>query len=128
MSRMPAACLALLLLIPLAFADDAKPKFELPKPSPDGKIAIFNGKDLTGWYGDTTLFKVDNGEIGGKTEKGIKQNEVLKSQVEAGDFRLVLQIKPGPNSANSGVQCPSRPFKSNEMKGYQAHPGAGWGA
>src|SRR5436305_2688603 len=117
-----------LLLTTLALAEDAKPKFELPKPGPDGKIAIFNGKDLTGWYGDTTLFKVDNGEIVGKTDKGIKKNEFLKSQFEVSDFRLVLQIKLVPNSANSGVQFRSVPFKGNEMKGYQADAGAGWWA
>jgi hypothetical protein len=118
----------ILILATFGFAQDAKPKFELPKPGPDGKIAIFNGKDLTGWYGDTNLFKVDNGEIVGKTEKGIKQNEFLKSQFEATDFRLVLQIKLVPNTANSGVQFRSIPFKGNEMKGYQADAGAGWWA
>jgi hypothetical protein len=118
----------ILILATFGFAEDAKPKFELPKPGPDGKIAIFNGKDLTGWYGDANLFKVDNGEIVGKTDKGIKQNEFLKSQFEATDFRLVLQIKLVPNSANSGVQFRSVPFKGNEMKGYQADAGAGWWA
>ena len=127
MIRTAASILVLaLVLTTLSFAEDTKPKFDLPKPGPDGKIAIFNGKDLTGWYGDTTLFKVDNGEIVGKTEKGIKQNEFLKSQFEAADFRLVLQIKLVPNSANSGVQFRSVPFKGNEMKGYQADAGAGW--
>src|SRR5260221_11470560 len=100
----PLACITLLLAL-TAFirAEDPKPKFELPKPDADGKISIFNGKDLTGWFGDMNLFKVENGEIVGKTEKGIKQNEFLKSQFEVGDFRLVLQIKLVPNGANSGV-------------------------
>jgi len=121
------ACFALLLgMTALIRAEDPKPKFELPKPDADGKISIFNGKDLTGWFGDTDLFKVENGEIVGKTEKGIKQNEFLKSQFEVGDFRLVLQIKLVPNGANSGVQFRSVVFKGNEMKGYQADAGAGW--
>jgi hypothetical protein len=128
MLRMLAACVAPLLLVSMTFADDAPAKMDLPKPDADGKISLFNGKDLTGWYGDTTLFKVDNGEIVGKTEKGIKQNEFLKSRFEAGDFRLVLQIKLVPNTANSGVQFRSVPFKGNEMKGYQADAGAGWWA
>jgi hypothetical protein len=129
MIRAGAACISIFLsLTALTFAQDAKPKFELPKPGPDGKIAIFNGKDLTGWYGDTTLFKAENGEIVGKTDKGIKKNEFLKSEFEVGDFRLVLQIKLVPNTANSGVQFRSFPFKGNEMKGYQADAGAGWWA
>jgi hypothetical protein len=123
----PLAVLTLVLSLS-AFAEEAPPKVELPKPGPDGKIEIFNGKDLTGWWGDTTLFKVENGEIVGKTEKGIKQNEFLKSRFEAGDFRLVLQIKLVPNSANSGVQFRSVPHNGNEMKGYQADAGAGWWA
>lgn len=116
----------LLCLTTFIRAEDSKPKFELPKPDADGKISIFNGKDLTGWYGDTDLFKVDNGEIVGKTEKGIKQNEFLKSQFELGDFRLVLQIKLVPNAANSGIQFRSVVHNGNEMKGYQADAGAGW--
>lgn len=129
MSRMPAVCFALLLWVPVAFAQDDQKKFELPKPDTDGKISIFNGKDLTGWYCDEkNLFTVDNGEIVGKTDTGIKENQFLKSRFEVGDFRLVLQIKLVPNTANSGVQFRSVPFKGNEMKGYQADAGAGWWA
>src|SRR3954468_6931242 len=116
----PLACAAILLLSFISLvpaAEDATPT-ELPKPDADGKISIFNGKDLTGWYGDMELFKVDNGEIVGKTEKGIKKNEFLKSQFELGDFRLVLQIKLVPNGANTGIQFRSVPFEGNEMKGY----------
>jgi len=118
--------LILLALIAVSRADDAPAKMELPKPGPDGKIELFNGKDLTGWYGDDKVYHVDNGELVGKTEKGLKQNEFLKSRFEVGDFRLVAQMKLVPNSANSGIQFRSVPFKGNEMKGYQADAGAGW--
>jgi hypothetical protein len=118
--------LLLLTLVTAVFADDAPPKVELPKPGPDGKIDLFNGKDLTGWYGDETIFKAENGELVGKTEKGLKRNEFLKSRFEVGDFRLVAQMKLVPNSANSGIQFRSVPFKGHEMKGYQADAGAGW--
>src|SRR5258707_1070113 len=123
--RAMTAWAALLMLISSApAAEDAPPaKMELPKPGPDGKIALFNGKDLTGWYGEPGLFSVDNGEIVGKTEKGLKRNEFLKSRFEAADFRLTLKIKLVPNGANSGVQFRSQPFKGNEMKGYQADAG-----
>ena len=125
---MPRACLValVLVLVSVGRADDAQPKAELPKPGPDGKIDLFNGKDLTGWYGDETVFKAENGEIVGKSEKGLKRNEFLKSKFEAGDFRLVLQMKLVPNKANSGIQFRSQPFKGHEMKGYQADAGAGW--
>ena len=118
--------LILLVLVAVSRADDAPAKMELPRPGPDGKIEIFNGKDLTGWYGDDKVYHVDNGELVGKTEKGLKQNEFLKSRFEVGDFRLVAQMKLVPNSANSGIQFRSVPFKGNEMKGYQADAGQGW--
>ena len=127
MSRTLTACFALLMLVSFAGAEDAPTaKVDLPKPGPDGKIALFNGKDLTGWYGEPGLFSVDNGEIVGKTEKGLKRNEFLKSRFEATDFRLTLKIKLVPNGANSGVQFRSQPHKGNEMLGYQADAGAGW--
>jgi hypothetical protein len=106
--------------------DKSGEKFELPKAGGDGKIAIFNGKDLSGWYGDMEVWKVENGEIVGKSEKGLKQNNFLKSRFEAGDFRLTLEIKLVPNSANSGVQFRSIPWQGHEMKGYQADVGQGW--
>jgi hypothetical protein len=122
------ACLAALLfaLVTVGRAQEQKATEPLPKPGPDGKIALFNGKDLSGWYGDETVFKAENGELVGKTEKGLKRNEFLKSRFEVGDFRLVLQMKLVPNSANSGVQFRSVPFQGHEMKGYQADAGAGW--
>ncbi|HEY7119985.1 MAG TPA: DUF1080 domain-containing protein, partial [Tepidisphaeraceae bacterium] len=118
----------ILVLLTTALADDPKESTDLPKPGPDGKISLFNGKDLTGWYGDESVYHVDNGELVGKTEKGLKQNEFLKSRFSVGDFRLVCQMKLVPNSANSGIQFRSVPFKGNEMKGYQADAGAGWWA
>ncbi len=119
-------CAAFVLFAGILRGEEPKEKFELPKPDADGKIAIFNGKDLSGWYGDANLFKVENGEIVGKTEKGIKQNEFLKSRFEVGDFRLVLQIKLVPHGGNTGIQFRSVPHQGNEMKGYQADAGAGW--
>jgi hypothetical protein len=125
-SAAPVIPLLLLVLIAVSQADDAPAKMELPKPGPDGKIDIFNGKDLTGWFGDDKVYKADNGELVGKSEKGLKQNEFLKSRFEVGDFRLVCRMKLVPNSANSGIQFRSVVFKGNEMKGYQADAGAGW--
>lgn len=118
--------LLLLALVSAAPGDDAPAKMDLPKPGPDGKIEIFNGKDLSNWYGEESVFKAENGEIVGKTDKGLKRNEFLKSRFEVGDFRLVCQMKLVPNSANSGIQFRSVPFKGHEMKGYQADAGAAW--
>jgi hypothetical protein len=88
--------------------------------------AFFNGKDLTGWDGDMTLWKVENGEIVGRTASGLKHNEFLKSTMPLENFRLVLKVKLTPNKENSGVQFRSERFGDYEMKGCQADIGAGW--
>jgi len=87
---------------------------------------FFNGKDLSGWDGDKDVWSVANGEIVGKTEKGLKANTFLKSQLAVTDFKLSLKVKLTPNSANSGVQFRSEPLPDGEMRGPQADIGAGW--
>ncbi len=122
---------ALLAIVPAPLFADAPATqpataYKLPAPDADGWVHPVNARDLEGWYGDTTLFHNEDGQIVGKTSTGIKQNEFLKSRFELGDFRLVVQIKLVPNSANSGIQFRSQEYKGNEMKGYQADAGAGW--
>ena len=76
---------------------------------------FFNGKDLTGWWGDMSVYHVENGEIVGKTTTGLERNEFLKSTISVGDFRLVCKIKLVPDEANSGIQFHSQPFQGHEM-------------
>ncbi len=87
---------------------------------------FFNGKDLSYWDGDPELWKVENGEIVGKTTTGLKHNAFLMSQLVLSDFRLVCKVKLTPNSENSGIQFRSEPFGEHEMKGLQADIGRGW--
>src|SRR4029077_14251074 len=93
--------------------------------TPDNAKDLFNGKDLTGWDGDPKLWKVEKGEIVGKSP-GIKKNEFLKSQIAATDFRLTLKVKLVPNKENIGVQFRSEALPDGEVKGPQADVGAGW--
>lgn len=86
---------------------------------------LFNGKDLTGWDGNMSLWRVENGEIVGKSP-GIKRNEFLKSQMVADDFRLDLKMKLTPNTENSGVQFRSEVLPDGLVRGYQADAGLGW--
>jgi len=99
----------------------------------DNVKSFFNGLDLTGWDGDTTLWSVEPGdgpgapaEIVGKTATGIKRNEFLRSHLLVEDFKLTLKVKLTPNSANSGIQFRSEPIAGGEMRGPQADVGAGW--
>jgi Domain of Unknown Function (DUF1080) len=91
----------------------------------DNAKDFFNGTDLTGWDGDAKLWRVENGEIVGKSP-GIKHNEFLKSQLVADDFRLTVKVKLVPNQENSGVQFRSEVLPNGDVRGYQADVGAGW--
>jgi putative membrane-bound dehydrogenase-like protein len=99
-------------VLPLADADNAK--------------EFFNGKDLTNWDGDKDVWSVQNGEIVGKSEKGLKANNFLKSTFDVTDFKLSLKVKLLPNDANSGIQFRSVPIEGSEMRGPQADIGKGW--
>ena len=98
-----------------------------PATEPDdtaGFVPIFDGKSLTGWDGDTTFWRVENGEIVGETtpEKVMKQNSFLIWRGEkVRDFELKVEFRL--NGTNSGIQ-----YRSTELpaigkwvlKGYQA--------
>jgi putative membrane-bound dehydrogenase-like protein len=99
---------------------------QAPLPTTTGTDALFNGKDLSNWEGDMSLWSVENGEIVGRTTTGLKHNEFLKSKGSFEDFRLVVKIKLTPNKENSGIQFRSEPEGQFEMKGPQADAGAGW--
>jgi hypothetical protein len=96
----------LLLALPRIDADE--PKDEASKPPPKGAIALFNGKDLTGWTtrdGKAAAWKVQDGymEVAGGGD--------IKTEEKFGpDFRLHVEfwlpLMPGAKGqarANSGV-------------------------
>ncbi len=87
--------------------------------------AFFNGRDLAGWDGDPKLWKVEDGEIVGKTA-GLGHNAFLRSDFSLADFRLTVQVKLVNNEGNSGIQFRSEPLPGGEVKGYQADVGVGW--
>jgi putative heme-binding domain-containing protein len=92
----------------------------------DNVAQFFNGKDLTGWTGDSKLWSVEDGEIVGRSP-GLKHNTFLLSDLAVGDFKLSFDVKLTPNEANSGVQFRSEPLEGfNEVRGYQADIGATW--
>src|SRR5262249_51995390 len=86
---------------------------------------FYSGKDLAGWDGDPALWKVENGEIVGRSP-GLKKNEFLRSHLAAGDFRLTLKVKLTPDKENSGIQFRSEVLRGGDVKGPQADIGAGW--
>jgi len=86
---------------------------------------MFNGKSLSGWSGDSALWRVEDGELVGQTN-GLKRNEWLVSDLTAEDFRLTVQVKLVDNAGNSGLQFRSRTVGEGDVAGYQADVGAGW--
>jgi putative heme-binding domain-containing protein len=87
---------------------------------------FFNGKDLSGWNGEESLWKVESGQIVGSSKIGLKRNDFLKSQMVLGDFRLICKVKLTPNKENSGIQFRTEPLPGGEVRGYQADVGEGW--
>jgi len=98
-----------------------------PQTEPDdteGFVPLFDGKTLSGWDGDPTFWRAENGVIVGETtpEKVVKVNNFLIWRGgTVKDFELKVEYRI--NSTNSGVQ-----YRSVEMpevgkwvlKGYQA--------
>ena len=119
MGKRAAFCLAALLggLATAAFGAETPEK---------GFVPLFNGKDLSGWEGDTKLWRVENGCIVGDSP-GIRHNDFLCTKKAFGDFVLRLDVRLRPDSANSGVQFRSeRVPDSHEVAGYQADIGGPW--
>jgi hypothetical protein len=93
-----------------------------------GAIAIFDGKTLDGWEGNTNNWRVEDGAIvAGALERKQPHNEFLATTKEFGNFELRLQYKvEGSNGfVNGGVQFWSQRVPNNfEVSGYQADLGA----
>ena len=98
----------------------------------EGFKAIFDGKSLDGWEGNTEVWKVENGTITGQTsaEKPIKGNTFLIwRQGEVDDFEIRFEYRFATEKGNSGLQY--RSFEDAEklgkwvVGGYQADFEAG---
>ena len=88
-----------------------------------GYRSLFNGKDLSGWVGDESLWKVADECIVGDSP-GIKHNQFLCSKEEFGDFELKLEFRVRDGVGNSGVQFRTKRIpNSTEVSGYQADIG-----
>lgn len=88
----------------------------------EGK-SIFNGKDLSGWEGDTALWSVEEGAITGTTKPDapIKNNTFLIwKEGKLADFELTLEYRI--RNGNSGIQYRSKVADAEKfiVGGYQA--------
>lgn len=90
---------------------------------PEGFRSLFNGKDLSGWDGNESVWRVENGVIVGQT-KGLANNEFLATKSSFGDFELRVTFRLLDGVGNSGIQFRSERIPNHhEMIGYQADVG-----
>ena len=94
------------------------------------QVALFDGRTLTGWEGNTNVWRVRDGAIVGGSLQGNPQNEFLASVRPYTNFVLRLEYKliGTEGFTNGGVQIRSLRIKNppNEMSGYQADIESGW--
>jgi len=86
-------------------------------------VALFNGKDLTGWKqrGGDAKYSVEDGAVVGRSVPNTS-NTFLTTEKEYGDFELTLEFKIDDPTFNSGIQIRShaRPKGDDEVVyGYQ---------
>jgi putative membrane-bound dehydrogenase-like protein len=88
---------------------------------------FFNGRDLSGWDGDSKVWSVEKGEIVGKGT-GLKRAAFLRSDLLVGDFRLTFQVKVSPSGGQAGVLFRADGLPDGGAKGYRVGLGNGaWG-
>ena len=112
-----AVSFAVLLMSAVAGADEPA----TDQPAKSDVTVLFNGKDLSGWDGDSRLWSVKDGVIHGQTtpEKPARGNTFLiwrDGKLEDFELRLRFRIENG----NSGVQYRSKEVDKWVVSGYQA--------
>jgi len=92
-----------------------------PVLAADDWVALFNGKDLTGWDGDTRLWSVKDGVIHGETsEQNPARNNTFLVWRGGSPKDFELKIKFRMQNGNSGIQYRSKEFDKWRIAGYQA--------
>jgi len=94
------------------------------KKDKDGFVKIFNGKNLAGWVGDDTYWRVEKGNLVGEITPStlLKTNSFIIWQGGSpADFEIKLEFKI-TKSGNSGINYRSSLLTDipHALKGYQA--------
>lgn len=111
---------AALLVLPVA--QESPPQQQAEAVPNDEFVSLFDGSTLTGWSGDSALWRVEDAAITGETtaEAPLGHNSFLQwTDGELDDFELVLEYRIF--SGNSGIQVRSFALdKPHAIGGYQA--------
>ena len=122
MARSLIFALSTLFAFPVSAADAV-----LAPAEPDDMKSIFNGKDLTGWDGDSRLWSVKDGVIHGETTDAVKANGntfLIWKEGKLKDFELRLSFRCSATN-NSGIQYRSKHIADDKVRnawvvrGYQ---------
>jgi hypothetical protein len=94
------------------------------KKNTNGFVKIFDGKTLTGWVGDSTYWRVENGNLVGEITPAtvLKTNSFIVWQGgKPSDFELTLEFKI-TKAGNSGINYRSVQLTDvpHALRGYQA--------
>ncbi len=97
---------------------------------PAASVPLFDGATLSGWQGDTTVWRVREGALVGGSLAGNPRNEFLATTSSYRNFilRLEYRLIGSEGFINGGVQVRSVRIAApaHEMSGYQADIGAGY--
>ncbi|MDZ4861780.1 MAG: DUF1080 domain-containing protein [Candidatus Hydrogenedentes bacterium] len=92
---------------------------------------LFDEKTFTGWEGNLSAFRIEDGAIvGGSLKERVPQNEFLCTTREYADFELRVTFKMVGEDPNAGIQFRTKRIPDHhEVSGYQADMGQQyWGA
>jgi len=99
-------------------------KNTMSQPAKDGFVQIFDGKTFKGWEGDTTIWRIENGNLVGE----VTATTILKSNTfllwnggQTNDFELKVEFWIS-EAGNSGISYRSELVKDvpYALRGYQA--------
>jgi len=115
--------LFLLIILSSCKTIEAQNKYQIPKITENGFTKIFNGKNLNGWKGDSTHWRVENGNLVGTISPStiVKRNTFIIWQGDVpSDFELKVEYKVTKNG-NSGINYRSQLVNGvpYALKGYQ---------
>lgn len=95
-----------------------------PEAGQDGFVSIFDGKTLDGWDGDSTYWRVEQGNLVGEVTPStiLDRNSFIIWQGDMpSDFELKVEFRVSPEG-NSGINYRSEPVEGvpYALRGYQA--------
>ena len=89
--------------------------------------AFFNGRDLTGWTGNSEVWSVADGVLVGRTSKS-QPDEFLVSDLIENDFTLSFEALVVGEQSRGGVRFRNETIVGSSPQGYRFNMGGdGWG-